>query len=120
MPKSSFLIRFFARWIVTTLAIFGVAWLLPKGIQVQDFQNAILAGLALGLINTFVRPLIVILTLPLTVVTLGVFLLVINALMLLLVGELVPGFEVEGFGWAFLASILISMVGALLHGLVRD
>ena len=112
--------QFFARWIVTTLAIFGVAWLLPQGIHVRDFQNAILAGLVLGLINLFVRPLIIVLTLPVTVVTLGVFLLVINASMLLLVGRLVPGFEVAGFGWALLASILISMVGALLHGLFRD
>lgn len=120
MPQQSFLMRFFARWIVTTLSVFGVAWLLPQSIHVADFQNAILAGLALGLINTFVRPLIILLTLPVTVLTLGLFLLVINASMLLLVGELVPGFEVAGFGWAFLASILISLVGALLHGLMRD
>ncbi len=114
------LMGFFARWIVTTLAIYGVAWLMRPHIEIADFQSAIWAGLALGLINAFVRPLIVLLTLPVTVLTLGIFLLFINAFLLMWVGELVPGFAVEGFGWALLASMLISLVGAFLHSLLRE
>jgi len=120
MKRQGFLMNFFARWIVTTLAIFGVAWLLNPHIQTDSFSTAIWAGLALGFINVFVRPLIVLLTLPVTVLTLGIFLLAINAGMLLLVGELVPGFGVENFWWALLASILISMVSTFLHQLFRD
>lgn len=118
--RNGLLMSFFARWIVTTLAIYGVAWLMAPHIQIEDFQSAIWAGLALGLINAFIRPLIVVLTLPVTVLTLGLFLLFINAFLLMLVSELVPGFVVEGFGWALLASILISLVGAFLNNLIRD
>lgn len=118
--RRGFLMDLFARWIVSTLSIYGVAWLLAPHIQTDDFVSAIWAGLALGLINSFVRPLIILLTLPVTVVTLGLFLLVINAALLVIVSEMVPGFEIESFGWAILASLLISVASAVLHHLLRD
>lgn len=118
--RRGFWMELFARWIVSTLSIYGVAWLLAPHIQTADFTSAIWAGLALGLINSFVRPLIILLTLPVTVVTLGLFLLVINAGMLVTVSEMVPGFEIESFGWAVLASLLISVASGVLNQLLRD
>lgn len=118
--RNDFWINLFIRWIVTTLSIYGVAWLLHPHIQTDSFESAIWAGLVLGLINVFVRPLIVLLTLPATMLTMGLFLLLINAALLYLVGELVEGFEVESFGWAILASILISLVGTLLGQFFRE
>jgi len=111
------LLRFLARWVAGTLAIYVVGWILP-GIDVEDFATAIWAGLALGLLNAFLKPLLVFLTLPATLVTLGLFLLVINAFILYLVGELVPGVEIRGFGWAFLGALLISLLSSLLYALV--
>lgn len=118
--RRGFWMDLLARWIVSTLSIYGVAWLLAPHIQTDDFTSAIWAGLSLGLVNSFVRPLIILLTLPVTVVTLGLFLLVINAGMLLVVSEMVPGFQIESFGWAVLASILISVVSAVLNQLLRE
>ena len=82
------------------------------GITVQDWGAAILAALVLGIVNALVRPLIVLLTLPLTIVTLGLFLFVVNALMLELAATLVPGFKVAGFGAALLGSLLLSVLSA--------
>ncbi len=114
---SSKLMRFFARWVAGTLAIYAVAWLLP-GIVVEDFAAAIWAGLALGLLNAFLRPLLIFFTLPATIVTLGLFLLVINAFILYLVGELVAGVEIRGFGSAFLGALLISILSSVLYALI--
>ena len=96
-------------WIVTTIAIVVAAHLLP-GIKVGDLKTAIIAAAVLGLINAFVRPVLVILTLPLTIITLGLFLLVLNALLLQLTGWLIEGFRVESFWWAVAGSIIISIV----------
>jgi len=120
MQKSNFWMNLFIRWIVTTLSIYLVAWLLHPHIDTDSFQSAIWAGLILGLINVFVRPMIILLTLPATMLSMGFFLVLINAFLLYMVGELVSGFEVESFGWAILASILISIVGAFLGQFFRD
>jgi len=118
--RQGLLLNLIVRWVISTFAIYGVAWLLAPHIQVENFQSAIGAGLALGLINAVVRPIVVVLTLPVTVLSLGLFLLVVNAFMLWLVDELVAGFEVESFGWAILGSILISLISTLLNALARD
>ncbi len=115
--RSSKLLAFFARWVAGTLAIYAVAWLLP-GIVVEDFAAAIWAGLALGLLNAFLRPLLIFFTLPATIVTLGLFILVINAFILYLVGELVAGVEIRGFGSAFLGALLISLLSSVLYALI--
>ncbi len=120
MQKKDFWMNLFIRWIVTTLSIYAVAWLLHPHIDTDSFQSAIWAGLILGLINVFVRPLIILLTLPATMLSMGFFLLLINAFLLYMVGEVVDGFEVESFGWAILASILISIVGAFLGQFFRE
>jgi putative membrane protein len=98
-----------ARWIVNAAALVLVAYIYP-GVHVDSFMAALFAALVLGLVNAVIRPLLVILTLPVTLLTLGLFLFVINALCFWLVAEMVPGFTVGGFGAALLGSILYSLL----------
>jgi putative membrane protein len=102
------------RFIITMVAILIISYLFPKMIWVDGFLAALVAAFLLGIVNTIVRPILVLLTLPLTLVTLGLFLLVINGLMLWLVSALVSGFHVSGFWGALLGSILISIVSWML------
>lgn len=101
------------RWLVQLL-LNGLALLLVaaivEGIHLQGFGTAILAALLLGLINTFIRPLLVLLTLPLTVLTLGLFTLIINAVTFGLTAWLLPGFTVSGFWAAFWGALLLSLI----------
>lgn len=89
-----------------------------RGIEMEGWGAAFLAALVLGLVNAVVRPVVVILTLPLTILTLGLFLLVVNALMLRLAGALVPGFRVRGFGPAFVGSLLLTLLNILVARLL--
>ncbi len=97
------------RWLVITLAILFASTIL-SGIHVASLTTAIIAAAILGIINTFLRPVLLILTLPLTLLTLGIFAFVLNAFMLLLVAYFVPGFEIDGFFWAFMGALIISIV----------
>ena len=107
------------KMILTTLAILLVTNVY-SGIQVDSVTTAIIAAVVLALINTIVRPVIVLLTLPISMLTLGLFLLVINAAMLYLAAWLVNGFDVGGFWDALIASLIISVVVALLNGLIKS
>ena len=98
-----------ARWILNAAALLLVAYLYP-GVSVESFLAAVIAALVLGLVNAVVRPILILLTLPATLLTLGLFLFVINALMFWLVAEIVPGFKVTGFVAALLGSILYSVI----------
>src|SRR6185312_3947392 len=98
-----------ARWIVNAAALLLVAYLYP-GVHVEGFTTALVAALLLGLVNALIRPILVLLTLPVTILTLGLFLFVINALLFWLVAEVVHGFTVAGFGAALLGSILYSVI----------
>ena len=102
------------RLIINMLAILIISYLFPKMIWVEGFLAALVAAFLLGIVNTIVKPILVLLTLPLTILTLGLFLLVINGLMLWLVSALVRGFHVSGFWGAVFGSILISLVSWLL------
>src|SRR2546423_2652591 len=106
-----------ARWIVNAGALLLVAYLYP-GVQVRDFVAALVAALVLGLVNAIVRPILVVLTLPVTLLTLGLFLFVINALLFWFVAEVVEGFRVAGFGSALLGSILYSVITLLTSWLL--
>lgn len=97
------------RWVLNAAALLLVAYLYP-GVQVDGFFAALIAALVLGLVNALVRPLLVILTLPVTILTLGLFLFVINALLFWFVASVVQGFHVSGFGAALLGSILYSLI----------
>lgn len=110
---------FFIQWGITALSLW-VASLLFNGIRFSSTGSLIISALLLGFANAVLRPLLVILTLPLTLVTLGFFLLVINALMLLLVAKVVSGFKISGFWTAFFASLFISILSMALGSLVPN
>jgi len=105
---------FIIRLLINMIAILIISYLLPKMIRVDGFWPALVAAFLLGIVNTVLRPVLVFLTLPLTLLTLGLFLLVINGLMLWLVAAVVKGFHVSGFWGAVLGSILISLVSWIL------
>lgn len=100
--------------LITALAIIVSAYLIP-GVKVHSFTTAILVAIVLGLLNVFIKPLLIFLTLPVTILTLGLFLFVINAFIILMVGSIVPGFRVDGFWWAVLYSIVLSLVSSTLY-----
>lgn len=104
-------------WILNAVALLIVAYILP-GITVASFGSALIAALVLGLLNTLVKPLLIVLTLPITIVTLGLFLLVLNALVFWFAGSILKGFQVEGFWWAVIGAIVYSLVSGLLSGLL--
>lgn len=104
-------------WILNAVALLVVAYVLP-GITVASFGSALIAALVLGLLNTLVKPVLILLTLPITVVTLGLFLLVLNALVFWFAGSILKGFHVEGFWWAVIGAIVYSLVSGFLSGLL--
>jgi putative membrane protein len=106
-----------ANWIVTTIAIIVSAYLL-SGVTVRNIGAALVAAVVLGLINAILRPILVILTLPLTIVTLGLFIFILNALLVLLASAIVPGFEVRSFWWALLFSLLFSIISTIIHWMI--
>jgi len=110
---------FFIRMVANAVAILLIGYLLPQVVSVDGVIAALAAAFVLGLVNAVVRPLFVLLTLPITVVTLGAFLLVINGLLLGLVAYIVPGFHVNGFLGAVVGSILLSVVSWILTWVVQ-
>lgn len=108
--------KFLIKILVTSLAVLFSAYLLP-GVSVDDYTTAILVAIVIALLNTFLKPILVVLTIPVTVLTLGLFLLVINAFIILFASELVTGFTVDGFWWALLFSIILSVVTSLLESI---
>ena len=104
------------RLLISALAVFACAYILP-GVHVRNFTTAIIVAVILALLNAFLKPVLVILTIPVTVITLGLFLLVINAVIILLCAKLVDGFRVDGFWYAMLFSVVLSLINALLGGM---
>ncbi len=102
---------------VSTLAIIVSAYLLP-GVHVESFISALALAVVLGVINAFIKPVFLILTLPINILTLGLFTFILNALFILLAAKVVPGFRVDGFWWAFIFGIVLSLVNAVLHMVV--
>jgi putative membrane protein len=107
------------RWLTTTAAIVATAYLLD-GIQVSGFFSAIFAGAILGILNAFFRPIALLLTLPINVLSLGLFTFIINALMLKMASGLIPGFDVYGFWTAIFGSLLISVISWLLNSFISE
>jgi putative membrane protein len=110
---------FLLHWGITALSLW-IASLIFKGLKFDKVSSLVIAALLLGLANAIVRPLLIILTLPLTLVTFGLFILVINALMILLVAKLVKGFTVSSFWTAFFASIVISLLSIAIGAAVSQ
>lgn len=111
--------RFIIKILVSALAVFLGAWLLP-GVAVENVGTALLVALVLAILNTLVKPILIILTIPVTIVTLGLFLLVINALIILMADALVGGFIVDGFWWALLFSLILSILSGIFEGATRE
>jgi len=104
-------------WLINAVALVAVAYLLP-GIHVSDFVTALIAALVLGLVNTIIRPILILLTLPATLLTLGLFIFVINGLLFWFVGSYLTGFVVAGFWWGVAGAIAYSIVSWALSGLL--
>ena len=115
IEKKHGLKQFFQRWLITTLAVALTAVILKDHIHYTGWQHLLLASLLLGIFNAFIRPIMMLLALPLLIFSLGLFMLVINATLLWLVGYLLrPNFVVDSFGWALLGSLLISVASVAL------
>lgn len=106
------------RFVIRTLSVFATAYLLP-GVELEQFTTAIWVSLALAVLNVTVRPLLILFTIPLTLFTLGLFLLAINAMVVMLASDWVDGFSVQGFWSALVFSMVLTMISGLLEGNVR-
>ncbi|MCZ8217353.1 MAG: phage holin family protein [Cyclobacteriaceae bacterium] len=107
------------KFLLSGLAVLLTAYLLP-GVNVEDYWTALLVALVLSIVNVVVKPFLIVLTIPITFLTLGLFLLVINALMILLTDYFIDGFLVDGFWWALLFSLILSLFNSLFSDLTKD
>lgn len=108
--------NFLIRLLVTALAAMLTAYLLP-GVTIKDFISALVLALVLAILNLLVKPILILLTLPVTILTLGLFLLVINAIIILLASKLVKGFSVDGFWWALIFSLVLTVINGIMNGI---
>ncbi|MGH2416065.1 MAG: phage holin family protein [Microcystaceae cyanobacterium] len=108
------MLEFLLTWLATAVSLVITARIVP-GFEIQSFTDAAIAAIILGLVNAIVKPILVFFTLPLTILTLGLFLLVVNAITLGLVSYLTPGFEIHGFFPALFGSIVLSLISSLLN-----
>jgi putative membrane protein len=109
--------RFLARLLLNAIAILVAAWLVP-GFELSGTGAALAAGALLGLVNVLIRPVLLVLTLPFTLVTLGLFIFVVNAICVGLTAALIPGFTIAGYWAAFLGALVVSVVSWILNGLL--
>ncbi len=107
------------RWLILTVAIIIASYLL-EGINISGFFSAFFAAAILGILNALFRPILILLTLPINILSLGLFTFIINALMLKMVSGVIPGFEVHGFWTAILGSLIISVISWLLNSFISD
>ena len=105
--------------IINTISIFAVSYIL-SGIHVDSFVTALVVAVILALLNATLKPLLILITIPLTIITFGLFLLVVNVLVLYAAAALIGGFQIDGFWWALLFSFLVSIVNGILFGLSGD
>jgi putative membrane protein len=111
-------VKLIIRWLINAAALYVAVQIVP-GIRAEDTGAILIAAVVIGLINATLKPIAVLLTLPLTILTLGLFYLVVNAAMLYLAAVLTPGFELAGFGSAVVGAVVVSLVGMLLGGLAE-
>ncbi|MGB5942369.1 MAG: phage holin family protein [Leeuwenhoekiella sp.] len=105
--------------LLTALAVLALAYFLP-GASVTSMWTAFVVAIVIALLRLIVKPILVILTLPITIVTFGLFLLIVNAIIILFADGLVPGFEIDGIWWALLFSLLLSLFQAILFSLIKE
>jgi len=110
--------KIIVKWMLSAAALLAVAYLYG-GVQVDSYRAALIAALVIGLFNMILRPILVLLTLPVTIITLGLFLFVINALMFWAAAEVLDGFHVHGFGAALLGSLIYSAFGVVIDSAIE-
>lgn len=108
--------NFIIRLFITALVAYGLSTLL-SGVHIPDFKDALIFALVLGLLNVFIKPILVVLTFPITIITLGLFLFVINTIIILLADKLMDGVTINGFWWALLFSLLLSAISSFAQSL---
>ena len=104
-------------WVVNAMVIFSIAYIMP-GVHVANFTTSLVVALILGIINAFLKPILIILTLPINILTLGIFTFILNALLIIFVSRLVPGFTIDGFLWAFVFGIVLSIANTFVRTLL--
>lgn len=105
--------------VINAVALLATAYIVP-GFKVDSFTSALLAGIVLGVVNTFIKPVLSFITLPLTIITLGLFAFVVNALVLFIVAYIVPGLRIDGWLPAILGAIVLSVVSTILSSVLKD
>ncbi len=103
--------------LVNALAVFLSAYLL-RGVEIKNFWSAIVAAILLAIVNATLRPLLIILTIPVTILTLGLFILIIDALLLMLIDALLPGLKIKNLGWAIIFSLVLSVINTILSWII--
>ncbi len=106
--------NFLLRIVITAVVAFGLSYIL-RGIHIDSFMTALVLAVVLAILNALLKPILIILTFPITILSFGLFLFVINAIIVLLAGKFVDGFRVDGFGWALLFSLLLSVLTSIIH-----
>lgn len=111
--------RFLIHWLIIALALWVTAYILP-GVQIESNQALAIAAIVLGLVNALIRPILTLLTLPITILTLGLFYLLVNGFTFLLASKVVPGFGVSSYWWAVLGALVVSIVAAFVGNFFKD
>lgn len=111
--------RFLIHWLIIALALWVTAYILP-GVDIGSYQALAIAAIVLGLVNALIRPILTLLTLPITILTLGLFYLLVNGFTFLLASKLVPGFTVHGFWWAVLGALVVSVISSFVGAFAAD
>ncbi|MEO7121078.1 MAG: phage holin family protein [Ginsengibacter sp.] len=111
--------RFIIRLLITAAVAYGLSMLLSPHIIIESYVTAIIFSLILAFLNAILKPVLILLTLPITILILGIFLLVLNVLMVMLAGKLVSGIHIAGFWWAFIFAILLSLISSVLNNLEK-
>ena len=106
------MVKFIVRLLITAAVAYGLSLVLSPHIQIDSYTTALIFSLVLAFLNSILKPILIILTLPITILTLGIFLLVLNVLMVLLADHLVEGIHIEGFLWAFIFGLLLSVLSS--------
>ncbi|MEO8720283.1 MAG: phage holin family protein [Ginsengibacter sp.] len=111
--------KFMIRLLLTAVIAYGLSMILKPHILIDSFSTALIFVIVLGILNVIIKPLLIIFTLPITILTLGIFLLVINVLMVMLADKFVSGIHIDGFFWAFIFGILLSLISSVISSYQR-
>lgn len=112
--------KFIIRLLVTALVAYILSMILKPHIVIDSYSTALIFVIVLGLLNAIIKPILIILTLPITIITLGIFLLIINVCMILLAGEFVSGIHIGGFWWAFIFGVLLSVISSAINNAQKN